>query len=548
MAFTSPLSQFLQWEKEIPNEIFLRQPKAGRWETWTWAQAGEQARKIAQGFRCLQLPEGSHIAILSKNCAEWILCDLAIMMAGCVSIPVYPTLSASSIRPILEHSNAKAIVLGKLDNFEDQKGGIPDTLVPISIAAYGIRTMHTIESFIQHQTPLTQLHFWQPEEIFTIIYTSGTTGKSKGVMHCTSAFDAVLKTAGKDLALPFRPQLFSYLPLSHIAERVGIEINALYNAATISFAESLDSFPHNLAEVQPHVFFAVPRIWEKFREKILEKIPQGKLNLLLAVPGLSQLIKRKIRKTLGLSRASHIYSAAAPLSLENLLWFDKLGIPICQAYGMTEDCVYSHFCSPVQNKYGSVGKALSGLRVKISAEGEIRVKSPGNMKGYYKEPDLTAESFDEEGFLRTGDIGCYDEDGFLFITGRIKDLFKTDKGKYISPTPIELKILSNSNIEQACVVGTGLPQPIALITLSDAGKKSSKEELSENFCDLLQHINPLLEKFERLEKIVVMKENWTLANGFLTPTLKLRRNEIEKQHLPRYPSWYLEKEQVIWEK
>lgn len=547
MVLTSPLAWFLKWENEIPNEIFLRQPIGEVWKTWTWAQAGEAARKIAQGFRSLQLPAGSHIAILSKNCAEWILSDLAIMMAGCVSIPLYPTLSAAFIRPILEHSDARAIILGKLDDYHAQKDGIPEQLLKISVAAYGIQADHAIENFIQQQQPLTSIYSWQQDDLLTIIYTSGTTGNSKGVMHRVGAFDSVLKVAMKDLQLPLRPHLFSYLPLSHIAERIGIEINGFYHGATISFAESLDSFARNLADVQPHVFFAVPRIWEKFKEKILDKIPQQKLHLLLSLPVIGRFVKRKIRKNLGLSRATHIYSAAAPLSVDHLLWFDKLGISICQAYGMTEDCVYSHFCSPQQNRFGSVGKALSGLKVKITADGEIRGKSPGNMIGYYKEPVMTKDSFDEEGYLKTGDIGTYDQDGYLFITGRVKDIFKTDKGKYISPAPIELKIRSNADVEQVCVVGTGVPQPMALVTLSEMARKKTKEELVHTFSGLLHHINSVLEKFEQLEKIVIMKGNWTQANGLLTPTLKLKRNEIEKIYLPYYPLWFQEKDPVIWE-
>jgi len=545
---SSPLAQFLKWEKEIPNDIFLRQPFDGVWKTWTWAQAGNEARRIAQGLKSLNLPAKSHIAILSKNCAQWILSDLAIMVAGYISIPIYPTLTAHSIQPILEHSDTKAIILGKLDDFDLQKDGIPADVIQISTETYGIKTSHTLENFIAQQTPLNEIYNWQQDEIFTIIYTSGTTGKSKGVMHSIGAFDTVIDIALKDLRLPIHPQLLSYLPISHIAERIGIEINGLYTGATISFAESLESFAKNLAEVQPDLFFAVPRIWGKFREKILQKLPQKKLNLLLSIPIIKGVIKKKIRKNLGLARASHIYSAAAPLSLDLLLWYDKLGISICQAYGMTEDCVYSHYCSPHQNLYGSVGKALTGLQVKISEDGEIREKSVSNMKGYYKEKEMTAETFDEEGYLRTGDMGEYDKDGYLFITGRVKDLFKTDKGKYISPAPIELKILADTDIEQVCVVGTGVPQPMALVTLSDSGKQRSKEELVQSLSGLLNTINPSLEKFEMLEKIIIMKGNWTIANGLITPTLKVKRNEIEKIHLPKYPAWFDEKDLIVWEK
>jgi long-chain acyl-CoA synthetase len=366
-------------------------------------------------------------------------------------------------------------------------------------------------------------------------------------MHRVEAFEAIGNVLVKELKLPLRPKLFSYLPLSHIAERMAIEMYGLFNGACISFAESLDSFSKNLEDTQPNLFFAVPRIWGKLREGILKKMPQKKLSMLLTIPVINSIIKKGIKKKLGLSNASHIYSAAAPISVELQEWFQKLGITIFQAYGMSEDCVYSHFDKPGANKFGKVGKPLPGLLTKISDDGEIRVKSVGNMKGYYKEPELTADMFDEEQYLKTGDIGEYDEDGFLTITGRVKDIFKTDKGKYISPAPIEMRLLSSTLIEQACVVGTGVPQPLALVTLSDLGKKMTKQVLENDFATLLKAINNELEKFEKLEKIVVMKENWSILNNQLTPTLKVKRNEVEKIHLPKYPEWYDHKEPVIWE-
>jgi long-chain acyl-CoA synthetase len=324
-------------------------------------------------------------------------------------------------------------------------------------------------------------------------------------------------------------------------------MNGIYSGAVISFAESIDTFAVNVAEIQPHLFFAVPRLWGKFREGILSKIPQSKLNVLLAIPFLNTVIKKGIKKKLGLSRASHIYSAAAPISVSLLKWFRRLDITIIQALGMTEDCVYAHFERPFDNKVGSVGKPFTGLQVKLSPEGELRVKSVANTKGYYKEPQLTAELFDEEGFLKTGDLCEYDHDGFLYVIGRLKDQFKTDKGKYISPTPIETKLLANTDIEQTCVVGMGIPQPIALVTISDIGRTKTKEQLNQSLVDSLQQINPLLENYEQLEKIVVMKENWTIDNGLLTPTLKVKRNQVEKIHQPYYTDWFHHTAIIVWE-
>lgn len=547
MAASSPLIQFLKWEKEIPDEIFLNQPFEGRWKTWTWAGAGMECRKMAHALQVAGLPKGSHVAILSKNCAHWIMADLAIMMAGCVSIPIYPSLSAAAIKPILEHSDAKAIFIGKLDHFDNQKAGIPEHVITISTEAYGIHEKLTWENSVNNPEPVKDVYEWRPEEIMTIIYTSGTTGNAKGVMHAVSAVDVVMNIVIPELNLQPQLQLFSYLPLSHIAERLAVEMVGIYCGCTISFAESLSTFAANLATIQPHAFVAVPHIWAKFQQGILKNISQTKLNLLLGIPFLKTIIKKSIQKKMGLSRASIILCGAAPISIELLVWFQKLDIKILVAYGMTEDCVYNHLETSKLNRLGSVGKALPGLLCKISEEGEIRVKSEGNMKGYYKEPQLTAEAFDEEGYLKTGDMGEYDSDGFLFITGRVKDMFKTNKGKYISPSPIEIKLSSNTDIEQVCVVGMGIPQPIALINLSETGKLKTQAEIKESLLATLEDINPLLENFERLEKMIIMKDTWTIENGLMTPSLKIKRNLVEKELNAYYPKWFNETEKVLWE-
>lgn len=542
-----PLDRFLKWEKEFPGRIFLRQPLNGEWHTWTWAQAGEECRKIAAGLKHLGLQPGDHIAILSKNCAHWILSDIAIMMAGCVSIPIYPTLTSHTIRTILEHSDAKAIFVGKLDDYPEQARGIPAALKRISFSTYGIAETYTWEQLLEKHSADGAVYPWKPEELLTIIYTSGTTGNAKGVMHKAGTFGLVIDRVSDFIKIPYQPSMFSYLPLSHVAERLAVEMNVLFNCGTASFAESLDTFAENLASVQPDAFFAVPRIWAKFQEGILKKLPQSRLNLLLKIPVIRTIIKRSIRKKLGLSNAEILLSAAAPISLDLLLWFDKLGITIFQVYGMSEDSVYAHFNRKGDNRFGSVGKPLPGLQVKFSDEGEILVKSPGNFGGYYKEPELTAAVFDEDHYLKTGDKGEYDKDGYLYITGRIKDQFKTDKGKYISPTPIELRLLQYKDIEHACVVGMGIPQPIALIILSEAGKRKTREALEESLTAAMTTINPMLETYEALKKIIILREDWTIENGLMTPTLKIKRNEIEKIYLPRYKEWYLMEAAVIWE-
>jgi long-chain acyl-CoA synthetase len=544
--FKTPLEAFLHWEKNTPETIFLKQPINRKVNTYTYKAAGEEIRNIAAGLIALDLPKKSHIALLSKNCAHWIMADLAIMMSGHISIPIYPTLNDKSINQILIHSDSKAIIIGKLDDFKSQKSGIPK-IHKISIGLYGENEGLSWEGLLTSSKPLKEVHKQQKDDLITIIYTSGTTGNPKGVMHTVGNFTESGNTLNSLIEIKDNPTYFSYLPLAHIAERIGIGTCALLKGGTISFAESLETFAEDLERTQPHVFFAVPRIWTKFQEKILESIPQKRLNMILKIPILNAIFKKKIKHKLGLSDAKFICSAAAPISISSVKWFEKIGIVIEQGYGMTEDCVISHFNLPGNSKIGTVGKPLPNVLVKLSAEGEICIKNKCLMKGYYKAPDITAAVFDKYGFLKTGDIGEYDHDGFLTITGRVKDQFKTDKGKYISPAPIELQLSKNTDIEQICIVGTGIPQPIALITLSSLGKAKQKEELSKGLMETIDHINPTLEKHEKIEKIVIMKEDWNVDNGLTTPTLKVKRNSIEKIHQSMYKSWFETKNMVIFE-
>ncbi len=550
MPATNLVTMFLKWERETPQNIFFRQPVAGEWKTWSYQQAGEEIRKIASGLQALNLPTRSTIAIVSKNCAHWIMADLAIFMSGHVSVPLYSNSSAASIKQILEHSESKAIFVGKLDDYENQKKGIPDNVQKISISLYGIKDGLLWEDILDKQKPLTNLVERGPEELLTIMYTSGTTGAPKGVMFNSQAFDHTTKILIKYLraweTLPEHPRLFSYLPLCHIAERNLTEMLGFYSGATISFVESLETFGRDLASVQPDLFFGVPRIWAKFQEKILDKMPQQKLDKLLKIPILSGIVKKSIRKKLGLSKAGLKGTAAAPIPVSLLEWFDTLGIRLREIYGMTENCALSH-SNQKEIRFGTVGPAMETVEVKLTEEQEILTRHVALMMGYYKEPEMTAQVMTSDGYLKTGDQGSIDADGFLTITGRVKDLFKTDKGKYISPAPIEMKLLKNSDIEQVCVVGMGIPQPIALVLLSASGKAKNKEEIIKSLSASAEEVNPTVEHYEQLKKVVIMQQEWTINNGLMTPTMKVKRNEVEKLKMPHYPKWYAMDGVVVWE-
>lgn len=552
MNLASPLSlleKFYWWEKSAASQVFLRQPLNGKWHDYSFQKSGDEIRRVAAWLKNLELPEGSKVALLSKNCAHWILADMAIWMSGYVSVPLYPTLTSQSIRLILEHSESKAIFVGKLDNYESQKDGIPEGLSKISFPFYGPADGKPWNEILDESSPLVDDVIRKPEELATLSYTSGTTGTPKGVMFSFSAIwnssIIAFETIFRELHLAPRPRLFSYLPLSHIAERMIVEAGGVYCGAQISFVETLDTFGKNLFDTQPHIFFGVPRIWARFQEKLREKIPDARLRLLLKIPVLNSFLKKKIKLNLGLTEALCV-SGAAPVSVSLLHWFQSLGITIREVYGMTENSGVSHV-NLFGEKFGTVGKPWPGVTVRISEEGEILTRHNGMMSGYYKEPQLTNEIFTEDGFIHTGDKATIDIEGFTTISGRIKDIFKTDKGKYVAPGPIETRLLTNPDIEQVCVVGMGIPQPIALVMLSASGKMKRKEDLIESLASIIRSVNSGLESYEKLETAVIMNETWSIENGLMTPTLKVKRNEIEKIHLPRYAGWYRRKGPVIWE-
>lgn len=546
MQYLSPLEKLYNWEQQTPNDIYLRQPLNGEWIEYSWKQTGEEVRRMAAYLKTLNLPPESKIGSLSKNCAHWIISDLAIMMAGHVSVPLYPNLSALTINQILTHSEAKVLFVGKLDGFELMKPGIPENVYCISFPYYDHKEYPNWNDLVKNIEPIKENIKRLPQELATIIYTSGTTGFPKGAMHNFHNFAFACVNALEIAGVGKEARFFSYLPLSHIAERLLVEMGSIYSGGCVSFAESMETFSKNLGEVQPTIFLAVPRIWAKFQEVILKKIPQKKLDILLSIPFVSWLIKKKIKKTLGLTKATNIFTGAAPAPASLLEWFKKLDIHIQEAYAMTENCCYSHVTLNSQIKIGYVGRALPHCEVKLSDEGEVLIKHEALTSGYYKELEQTKLTFTNDGFLRTGDIGEIDSEGFLKITGRIKDIFKSSKGKYIAPLPIELKLMGIPFIEQVCVIGDGLPQPMALVVLPTHSKQEVIKEITQVLETFLQQINAGLDSHENLHKLIIIKEEWTTENGFLTPTLKIKRNVVEKQYAPFYSKWFAMPDSIIW--
>lgn len=529
MQIQLPLPQFAHWLAVQPDAVWLRQPVNGQWHDFTWRAVDDQARRLASALLALGCVPGDRVALLSKNCAEWFISDLAIMMAGLVSVPLYPLQTAESIAYVLEHAQCKVILVGKLDDADKLAAGIGPHITRIALPYPTLASAHDWHALLAMHEPLQTVAVQQPEQLLTLVYTSGTTGNPKGVMLSVYAMAFTAANAGRELQMNTADQFFSFLPLSHVAERFMVEFSSLYCGASVAFVESMESFSRDMQYIRPTVFFSVPRLWTRFQQGVLEKLPQTKLNLLLRIPLLGALVARKIRRGLGLDRARIMISGAAAISPGLLDWYQRLGLTICEGYGMSEHVAYGCFNRPGQVRFGTVGRAMPGLEVRIADSGEILLRSPTLMLGYYLEPEKTAEAL-VDGWLHTGDKGELDSDGYLRITGRVKDIFKTSKGKYVAPAPIEGEIAKSPHVEQVCVMGSNLDQPLALIELSPAARLLPVELLSAELEASLAHLNSQLQPHERLSHFVLVREPWTSANGCMTPTMKIRRNVLEVRY------------------
>lgn len=526
----SPLAMLYHWERERPDDIFMVQPVNGSYQSYTFAQVADQARRVANRLAAMPLAEGSRVGIFAKNCVEWFIVDLGIMMAGHISVPIFASAGSETLNFVIRHADIRLMFVGKLDKPDHQLPAIPDDLDTIAFPYPEITARQAWTDFIDCE-PVSHSPDRDLDDVMTIIYTSGSTGEPKGVVH---SFRTACWAAANSLeALTFSAsdRMLSYLPLAHITERVLVELASFYSGGKIYFVESLNTFQRDVIYCQPTLFISVPRLWTKFQHGILAKMPQQKLSLLLKIPFLNSLVKNKIQQGLGLSQARLFASGSAPLAPAITEWFNKVGIPISEGWGMTENSAYGTACVPFRkDKIGCIGKAYRGVEIRIGDDDEILVKSPCNMLEYYLDPRKTAEAITAEGYLKTGDKGALDEEGYVRITGRLKDIFKTEKGKYVTPTPIEARIMENDLVEQVCVVGTGLPQPVALVVLGEEGTNQPQLTQETRLQSTLNALNSTLESHQKVDRIIVMPEEWTIDSGLLTPTLKIKRHVLEARY------------------
>lgn len=541
-----------RWEREQPDKVFLTQPIArDQVVDYSWAQVADQVRRMAAHLQSLNLPPASNIALLGKNTAHWIICDLAIMASGHVSVPLYPTANADTARYVLQHSEAKLIFIGKLDELWPVVApGIGESLPRIRLPLAPAMDAPGWDNIIAATAPTTTPAQRDPRELATILYTSGSTGVPKGVMMSFGAMIAVPRGFARLYPIGREERLLSYLPLAHAAERAVVEAPALCFGCRVYFSFSLESFVADLRRARPTFFFSVPRLWTRFYLGVCGKLPLQKQRRLLRIPLLGRYLRRRILRQLGLEHVRIALSGSAPLAPAIIDWYRNLGLELLEGYAMSENFAYSHGNRLGDVKVGTVGYPAPGVEQRLADDGEILVKTPSDMMGYYKDPQITAASFTADGFFKTGDRGTLDEQGRLTITGRVKELFKTAKGKYVAPVPIENRLGNHPMVEIACVTGVGAPSAFALVQLGPELRQKISAERSrveQELESLLDAVNAQLEPHEVLGFLAVVGEPWTMENGLLTPTMKIKRSLIEKRCELQMENWFKSKRKVVWE-
>lgn len=548
-ALPPPNEMILKWAEERPNEVYLKQIINRQFVEFTYKEVADQALKLVTALRNLGVKPGDKVALISKNCAEWFITDLALMLGDYVSVPIFPTAGAETIEYCIKHSESKALIAGKLDNAQATQQIIDAQSELISIALpydSAPNCQHQFKQLIESVEPSTERPEHYDDKLMSLVYTSGTSGLPKGAMLTYGAFSWSAQQLINHIGIEENDRLFSYLPLAHITERVYIFGSSIMGGVPTAFPESLDTFIEDVKMQRPTLFISVPRLWTLFQQRIQDKLPQKKLNILLKIPLVNTLLKKKLAQGLGLDQARVLGCGSAPVSPALLEWYHSLGLNITEAWGMTESFAYSTLNYPFRaDKIGSVGNAGPGIELKIAEDDEIMVRSKGLFSGYYKNDIATQESFDVEGWLHTGDIGAIDADGYLTIQGRKKDSFKTAKGKFVAPVPIEKKLFEYSRVEMMCLIGLGLPAPILLVVPHDF-PNFDRARYERTTKKVIEKMNAQLESHEKIKGVLMIKEPWSIENGILTPTLKIKRHVLEQKYHDVGHNWPKDT-LVVWE-
>ena len=576
------------------DHVAQKMKRDGRWVDISWREYAEIVREIALGLVMLGCRKGTAIALLSQSRAEWVQCDFGILSASGITIPIYPSYPCDQIAYIVNDSGAKNLIvenqvqldkarqvlskmpdLGWLILVEGDPGDDPFVLSLERVRAVGREQAEELESTLEEQKGAVV-----PDDTATIVYTSGTTGPPKGVIQTHGNHAAMLRSVGQHAEVEPGDLHLLFLPLAHTFGRLESYVG-VYFGLTTAFAESLEKVAENLREVSPTFIYSVPRVFEKvyariqsqiqsappLRQKIFgwalgvgrqvsrrqqakRRIPLG-LRLKHALA--HRLVFHKIHQTLG-GRLRFCVSGGAPLSREIAEFFHAMGILILEGYGLTECCPVLTANDLENFKFGTVGRPVPGVELRIASDGEILARGPNIAKGYFKKPEATAEVFDPDGWFHTGDVGMLDRDGFLTITDRKKDLIVTAGGINVAPQNVENALKAHPLISQAMVYGDRRPYPVALIALNleevsawakehgletpDPAALAQHEEVRTIVARIIEEKNATLPTYAQMKKFAIVPIDFTQEGGELTPTLKVKRKVVADKYRELIESLY----------
>jgi long-chain acyl-CoA synthetase len=522
------LTEYLdQWNAQCPDKVWLRELSGGDDRTWTWHQAHTEINALAAWEESYFNGNGHCVGLLSKNRAHWYFADLGSIAAGNVVVPMFTTLIGEVAEYVMSFTEMKLLFVGETENWEQVRQVLPTGIQLVCLPGVEIEEEHLRwEDIVGPNRGKSPGYRCQPDDLVSLVFTSGTTGVPKGVMQTHTSNIIPVNRFAAAFAVAEGGRFFSYLPLSHIAERQIVEVNSLVNCGEVYFNENLTTLMRDLPRCRPDVMFGPPRVWEQLQQGIIAQFgSQEAVDAALEAdaPGVGKMIQEK----LGLDQAKYLLTAAAPTPPALIQWYDRFGIRLMEGFGQTE-CMGPIVSSADARRVGSIGKALPGVEVRISEQGELLVKADGCSPGYYKMPDKTAETF-VDGWVHTGDKARVDEDGFYYLTGRVKDYFKTISGKFVAPTSLENIFAENPFTEQICLLGRGYSRTVMVCVVGASGQQQSREAVTNALLDRARAVNEAVEKHARLGAVVVSTEPWTIENGVLTPTMKIRRERVEEQ-------------------
>jgi len=513
-----------QWATQNPDEIWLRDRHGDEFTEWSWLQARTEIHAMAARLE-QDFGSGVNMAILSRNRAHWFLADYAIIASGNVTIPIFTTLPGPTAEYVLDFSDTKVLFLGETENWAAVREVLPDGVKVIALPGVEPDVEHERwDDLVAGADGSAPKYSCKADDLVSLVFTSGTTGVPKGVMQTHESNIVPMLRFETGFRIRDNPRFLSYLPLSHIAERQLVQGHSLLRKGVVTFNESLPTIIRDLQATRPNFFFGPPRVWEQLQQVITGQFgSQETIDEALAAD--KKGTGAKVLETLGLDDVDYCLTAAAPTPPALIDWYEAFGLMLLEGFGQTE-AMGLIANTKTDRRVGSIGKPVEGVEYRLSDEEELLVRATGLSPGYYKMPEKTAE-LTREGWLHTGDKARVDDDGFIFLTGRVKDYFKTIHGKFVAPAPVESAFADNDHTEQICLLGRGYSKTVVVCVLSGLAQKQPRETVETELREKVDRINAKADKHARIGAVMITSEPWTIENEVLTPTLKIRREQVE---------------------